>query len=191
MRRKNLCSSQARTRALVTIGRAKCTREVAKSAAVPYLLFMKKWMLALSMLIAVPLAAQAHKADGKVTLNDKTTVRLHHAYGFVHEAKEDDDPNVTVIFTDKPVPAEWDLHQFETSAPAGVTALVLRMGDEDPERVTLYHASGTFVLQSPKIGQIWQQFGEAIEGRVFLSSTTLEDGATTLSFNVKFELEVE
>jgi len=146
--------------------------------------------LAVMMMCALPLFAQAHDADGKVTLNDNTTTRLKHAYGYVHDVK-DEEAKVTVVFTDKPVPEGWDLHQFDKTSPSGVVALVLRMDGSDAERATLFHPSGTFVLNAPQMGMMWSQMGDVIEGRVFVGPSTLEDGATTLSFNVKFELEVE
>jgi hypothetical protein len=163
----------------------------AARASWTHIAVMKKSIaLAVMLFGTLPLFAQAHQADGKVVLNNATTTRLAHAYGYVHEVK-DEEANVTVVFTDKPIPEGWDLHQFETTAPAGVVALTLRMNGSDAERATLYAPSGTFVLEAPKMGMMWSQMGETIEGRVFVGPTTLEDGASTLSFNVKFELEVE
>jgi hypothetical protein len=146
--------------------------------------------LAVALLCALPLFAQSHQADGKVVLNKNSTTRLAHAYGYVHDTS-DEEASITVVFTDNPIPEGWDLHQFESTAPAGVIALTLRMAGDKAERATLYHPSGTFVLKEPKMGMMWSQMGETIEGRVFVDATTLEDGASTLGFNVKFELEVE
>lgn len=152
---------------------------------------MKKLLLSLLMsFFALPLLAQSHEADGKVVLNRNTTVRIAHAYGYVHDVV-DEEAKVTVVFTDKPIPEGWDLHQFESTAPAGVIALVLRMNGSDAERATFFHPAGTFVATTPKMGMMWSQMGEMIEGRIHFAETTLEDGASTLSWNIKFELEVE
>jgi hypothetical protein len=145
--------------------------------------------LMIMMAVAVPAFAQPHEASGNVVLNRSTDVQIAHAYAYLQDAG-DDEGKITVVFTDKVVPEGWDLRQFDTTTPAGVTALVLHMNGDTAEKATFRHASGTFDVNASKMSMTWS-LGETAGGQLQLPETTLEDGKSTLRWNIQFELDME
>jgi hypothetical protein len=143
----------------------------------------------LIIMSTTPLFA-SHHATGKALLNGTDTIPLQHTYGYTADG-QDGESTMTVVFTDKPIPENWDLAQFESAAPSGVTAVVLRVNGDEAERLTLYHRSGTFTAASPKMSIEWSQSDEAAEGHVIVDTMTFGDGKTTLGLDVRFELGMQ
>jgi hypothetical protein len=103
-------------------------------------------MFVLAFAAATALAVDLGRAEGSLQIDSKR-IDLGYAYAIRHHKNQltNRTDNTLVILTDKPLPADANLHDFEASLPDGVNGVMVCLDRESRiTHVAVQHPTGMF-----------------------------------------------